>query len=205
MATDLQHLLDKIQSEGIAKAKAEAEALLARARGEARGIVEAAQREAQEHAAAAEREAQAHQQRATEVIRQAGRNVMLDVGQSVSAMMERLLLKETRAALALPDVLGQLVVETVKGFLSQGESRVEVRVPKAAEDLLPALRGRLKEEAAKGGVEILLDAGQSSGFSVRTREGRVEHDFSAEAVARVMGKSLRPQLAELLKPEAGQK
>ena len=199
MSTELQHLLDKIQTEGIAKARAEADALLAQARAEARDIVAAAQREATEHAARAEQEAQAFRQRAAEAVRQAGRNVMLDVSQSVQKMVERLLLKEARAALALPEVLQGLVCETVKGYLAQGETRVEARLPKSAEALLPALRERLRAEAAQGKVEVALDAGLASGFSVRTHGGRVEHDFSAEAVAREMSRSLRPELAALLR------
>ena len=197
MSTDLQHLLDKIQAEGLDKAKAGADALLDQARAEARRITDAAQQRADDFRAQSERDAEAYHQRAVESIRQAGRDVLLNVEKSAQAMMEALLLKELKAAMALPDVLAQLLREAVAGHARDGD--VSARVPKAAEALLPALREKLKGMATRGKVEVVLDAAQGSGFSLRVEDGRVEHDFSAEAVARALAKSLRPQLAELLK------
>ena len=201
MGTDLQHLLDKIQSEGIDKAKAESDALLADARAEARQIIATAKQEADAAHAKAKQDADAFQQRAAEVIRQAGRDAVLNVEQAVQRMMESLLLKETRAVMALPEILTQLTREAVKEYLAAGETHVSARLPKTAEALLPALREKLRQDAAHEKVEVVLDAGQGSGFSVRTRDGRVEHDFSAEAVVNALSKSLRPQLAALLKEE----
>jgi len=198
MGTDLQHLLDKIQTEGLDRAKAEADALLARARDEAQRIVEAAQQQAAELATRSRQEAEANQQRAMEAVRQAGRNVVLGVGKSMQNMAEALLLREVKAAMALPGVLARLVPDTVRGHVERGET-VSARLPQAAEELLPALRETLRREAESGKVEIVLDAAQGSGFSLRVQNGRVEHDFTAEAVAAAMSKTLRPQLAELLK------
>ena len=201
MGTDLQHLLDKIQSEGIDKAKAESDALLADARAEARQIIATAKQEADVSRAKAKQDADAFQQRAAEVIRQAGRDVTLNVEQAVQRMMEALLLKETRAVMALPEILTQLTKEVVQNYLAAGETHISVHLPKTAEALLPALREKLCAGSAQGKVEVVLDAAQGTGFSVRTQNGRVEHDFSAEAIADAMSKTLRPQLAALLKTE----
>ena len=198
MGTDLQHLLDKIQTEGLGKAKAEADELLARARDEARQITAAAQQRAAELAARSEAEAEANRRHAMEAVRQAGRNVMLGVEKATRELLEKTLLREVKAAMALPEVLKPLVRETVLGYVAQDET-VSVRLPNAAEALLPALRELLRREAESGKVEVALDAAQGSGFSLRVQNGRVEHDFSAEAVAAAMSKTLRPQLAELLK------
>jgi len=198
MGTDLQHLLDKIQTEGLGKAKAEADALLAQARDEAQRIAAAAQQRAAEMSARSEAEAEAFRQRAVEAVRQAGRNVVLNVEQSTRELLEKLLLREVKAAMALPDVLRELVLDTVRAYAGRGET-VSARLPEAAGELLPALREQLRREAGSGTVEVVLDAAQHSGFSLRVQNGRVEHDFSAEAVATAMSKTLRPQLAELLK------
>ena len=198
MGTDLQHLLDKIQTEGLDKAKAGADALLARARDEARQITDAAQQRAAELSTRSQQDAEANQRRAMEAVRQAGRNVVLGVEKSTRETLEKLLLREAGAAMSLPEVLKPLLQETVLGYVAQGET-VSARLPKAAEALLPALRELLRREAESGKVEVVLDAAQGSGFSLRIQNGRVEHDFSAEAVAAAMSKTLRPQLAELLK------
>ena len=198
MGTDLQHLLDKIQAEGLDKAKAGADALLARARDEARQIVDLAQQQAAELAARAQQEAEAHRQRATEAVRQAGRNVMLGVEKSTRELLEKVLFRGVKTAMALPEVLTPLLLETVRVYVARGET-VSARLPKDAEALLHALRGQLRREAESGSVEVELDAAQGPGFSLRIQNGRVEHDFSAAAVAAAMSKMLRPQLAELLK------
>jgi len=198
MGTDLQHLLDKIQTEGLDKAKAGADALLAQARGEALQLATAAQQQAGEMAARAREEADAHQQRATEAIRQAGRNVLLNVEKSTRELVEKLLLREVKSAMALAEVLTPLIQDTVRAYVAQGEN-VSVRLPQNAGALLPALLEKLRLEAESGKLEVVLDAAQNSGFSLRVQDGRVEHDFTAEAVAAAMSKTLRPQLAELLK------
>ncbi len=201
MSTDLQHLLDKIQSEGIDKAKAEGDALLAKAQKEARQIVDAAQQQAEGFRAQSEKDAEAYQVRATEAIRQAGRDLLLNVEKSVQAMMEALMLREMQGTLALPEVLTSLAQETVKGYMAGGEKEIAVHVPKTLEALLPALREKVRQNATQGKVEVVLDANQNSGFSLRMQGGRVEQDFSAEAIVQALSKTLRPQLAALLKPE----
>ncbi|MCL1888135.1 MAG: hypothetical protein FWF96_04625 [Kiritimatiellaeota bacterium] len=198
MGTELQHLLDKIQAEGLDKAKAGADALLAQARDEAQRIVATARQQADAFSTRAQEDAAAYQQRATESIRQAGRNTLLDVEKAARTLLETLLLREIKNTLALSDVLARLTLETVQGYLAQGEN-VSLRLPQTAEALLPALRETLRREAEAGKVEIVLDPAQGTGFSARVENGRVEHDFSAEAVAAALAKTLRPQLAELLK------
>lgn len=200
MGTDLQHLIDKIQSEGIDKARAEGDGLLQQAKKNAGEIVATAQQEAAKKHAQSEEDAKAFQERATEAIRQAARDVQLKLEKSIQSTLETLLLGGTKTTLALPDVLTPLVRETIQAYLQGGEGAISVRLPKDAEALLPALRDKTRDLATGGKVEFVLDPETRSGFSVQLQNGRVEHDFTAEAITQELSRILRPQLAALLKP-----
>ena len=75
MAEELQSLLEKIQSDGIARAEAERDAVVAKAGKEAQEIVARAKQEAEAILAAAAAEAQSIQKRAESTIRQAARDI----------------------------------------------------------------------------------------------------------------------------------
>ena len=61
-----------------------------------------------------------------------------------------------------------------------------------------SLQAKLAAEASQG-VKIITDAQTGAGFKIRLANGRIEHDFSAAAIAEALAKQLRPQLAALLK------
>ncbi len=187
---NLDALLDKIRSEGVDTAKREAAEIVAKAKDEAAKIVTKAKDEAAAETARAKADAERFAAGAEATIRQAARDVLLKLGQDVSALLKRTLGGAVDETLAKDDVVGKLAEEAVAAYLKTGEATV-VCAPGLAE----ALKARL---AKRGTVTVVTDAQMGTGFKVRLDGGRVEHDFSGEAVREALAALLRPQLAKLL-------
>ncbi|HRR33830.1 MAG TPA: hypothetical protein P5026_07025 [Kiritimatiellia bacterium] len=196
MTQDLQQLLEKIQRDGVEKAQAEAEALLADARKKATSILDAAQAEAAKVKAEARQEAEAFERRAEETMRQAARDTVTKVEKAVTRLLQRLLLENVNAGFdANPDLVADLAVEAVRVHLG-AKGGIEVE---AAAKLADVLRAKLAAEAAQG-VTVVTDETAGTGFRLRLANGRVEHTFTGAAVAEALAKQLRPRLAALMKP-----
>ena len=188
---NLDALLVKIRTEGVDKARAEADAIVAQARKDAEKIVATARSEADQCKAQAQADADRFQQGAEATLRQAARDVRMKLEQDITSLLERTLGGEVDATLEAGAIVGKLVEEAVETYLRDGAVTVAA-APKLAE----ALKARL---AQKGEVTVVTDAQMGTGFRVLLKGGRVEHDFTGEAVTQALTALLRPQLAKLLK------
>jgi len=216
MSTELQSLIDKIQAEGIDKAKAEAGKVVAEANAKAKGIV------AEEAAAAAvlrqrgEADAALFRERAERAVVQAARDVQLGIEKDINETLGRLLLGKVSGALS-QELLGDLIVEVVTAYAggargqglgaSEGNAsggkydEVTVSLPPAQVEALRATVLAALQGAAKAGVRIAPDADVRSGFRVSLAGGRIEHDFTAQAIQGALARLLRPSLAALIQKE----
>jgi len=190
MAEDLQSLLEKIERDGVEKAEAQAAAIRAKAEADAKSLVENAKAEAAAARAKAEADAKTYAARADETIRQAARDVLLEVEKGLVARLEKLLAKNVDSALSDPAAAAQLALDAVRQC-GAGEAEVAANSKLAA-----ALKAQL---AAEGKFSVTVDDALETGFSVRLDGGRVEHDFSAKAIAGELAKRLRPDLAALVR------
>ena len=179
MSEDLQSLLEKINREGVEKARTEADKIIADAKAKAADIVKTANAEAAKAKADAEKAAADYASRAAETVRQAERDTIL----------EKVLKTDVDTALADEKTAAGLVAEAIKDLVGS----VEVA---AAPKLAAALKAQL---ASKGNVTVVMDDTLGTGFSVKTDGGRVEHAFTGEVIADELAKRLRPDLAKLLK------
>lgn len=189
MSEDLQSLLEKINREGVEKARAEADKIIADAKAKAAEIVKTANEESAKAKADAEQSAKDYAARAEETIRQAARDTVLKVEASVTALLEKTLAKDVDKALADEKTSGTLVAEAIKGLVGPVEVAVN---PKLAESLKAQL-------ASQQNVTVVMDETLGTGFSVKTEGGRVEHAFTGDAIATELAKRLRPDLAKLMK------
>ena len=189
MSEDLQSLLEKINREGVEKARAEADRIIADAKAKAADIVKTANADAAKAKADAEKAAADYAARAAETVRQAERDTILKIESSVTALLEKVLKADVDAALADEKTAAALVAEAIKDLVGS----VEVAV---APKLAAALKAQL---ASKGNVTVVMDDTLGTGFSVKTDGGRVEHAFTGDVIADELAKRLRPDLAKLLK------
>ncbi|MBO7721377.1 MAG: hypothetical protein J6T01_03130 [Kiritimatiellae bacterium] len=186
---DLQGLLEKINREGVEKADAEAKKIVGEATAKAAGIVKAAREEAAKAKADAEGAAAAYAERAKETLRQAARDVVLEVENSVTSVFNRMLAENVDKALADESAAVGLVKEAIRSLTGPGEIVCGAK-------LAAALKSQI---AAEGGFTVVTDDSTGSGFKVRVSGGRVEHEFTGAAITAEMARRLRPDLAELLK------
>lgn len=194
MTQDLQQLLEKIQRDGVDKAKTDSDKIVEDARAQARSLIESARAEATKIKTAARVEAEAFEHRAEETVRQSARDTLLNVEKAVTSLLTTLLLKDVNSALNSTELVSGLVVEAVRTYLA-GKGTIEVA---AAAKLADALRAKLAGEAASG-VTVVTDDTIGTGFRVRLANGRIEHAFTGAAIADSLAKQLRPRLASLLK------
>lgn len=201
MTEELQQLLDRIRTEGVEKAQAEAQALVEQARREAGEIVARAEAEAKAFRETAQRDADAYQRRAEQSIRQAARDVLIQVEQDLVGRFEGLLSREVGAAVADEAAFRKWVSEAVAAYLKGGDKEVEVVVGGAAAEQAAGLLARLRQEAGtQQGITIAPNPAFPAGFTLRLQGGRVAYSFTAEAITAALARLLRPQLAKLLAP-----
>jgi V/A-type H+-transporting ATPase subunit E len=189
MAEELQSLIEKINRDGVEKAAAEAEKIVSAAKDEAAAIVKAAKDEAAKSAAEAQAEADASAERAKETPKQAARDAVISVEKAVSRLLENILVSNVDAALSDPATAAAIAGEAVRNVVTEGEVR-------AGSKISESLKSQL---AAKTNLTVVIDETVGSGFTVKTDSGRIEHDFTAAAVAAELAKRLRPDLAALMK------
>lgn len=189
MSEDLQSLLEKINRDGVEKANAAAEKIVADAKAKAAEIVKTATAEAAKAKADAEKEAAGHMARANETISQAARDTLLKVEESVTKMLTALLAKDVDKALADEKNVAALTLEAVKGLAADAEVAVPAK-------FAATLKAQL---AAQKNIKVVTDDTLGAGFSVRLDGGRVEHDFKGATIAEELAKRLRPELAALVK------
>ena len=193
MAAELQQLLEKIQKDGVDKANAEANRILAEAKARAESIVKDAEAKARETESKAKAEADAYAKRAEATISQAARDIVSTVKNSVGSMFESILSRNVDSALADPATVAPIAAAAVKEIAAGKEAEVSVGAK-----LANAIRAQLAADAAKG-VTVVTDQSSGTGFSVKLDHGRVEHAFTGEAIAAELAKRLRPALAALVK------
>ena len=183
---DLQSLLEKINRDGVEKAEAEAKRIIDDARAKADALIKDAQAQAVQSKTDAEKSSAAYAERAAETIRQAARDVVIGVKDSVTTLLEGLLAKDVEKALG--DSAAQIAADAIKGLTGSGEIT-------CGSKLAAALRAQL---AANGNIKVSTDEALGAGFTVKLDGGRVEHDFTAETISAELAKRLRPDLAKLV-------
>ena len=121
MSEDLQSLLEKINREGVEKARTEADKIIADAKAKAADIVKAASAEAAKAKADAEKAAADYASRAAETVRQAERDTILKIESSVTALLEKVLKTDVDTALADEKTAAGLVAEAIKDLVGSVE------------------------------------------------------------------------------------
>ena len=188
MSEELQSLIEKINRDGVEKANAEAERIVAEAREQAAMIVKTAKDEAAKSAKAAKDESELSAERAKETLRQAARDAIISVEGAVTRLLEKILAANVDDALSNPATAADIAGDAVKTLIGTGEIT-------AGPKIAAALKAEL---ASKQNFTVVMDETLGSGFKVKMEGGRVEHDFTGATVAAELAKRLRPDLAALM-------
>ena len=195
MSENLNELLDKIQREGVDKANVAAAKVKSDAEAKAKAVLAEAEAKAKSLLEDAKKQAEAYAESSKRTIQQSAKNTLIEVENAVTALFDKLLAKEVSSATADAGLVAGLAAEAVRAY-ANGTGKVEVA---AGAKLCDALRAKLSAQAANGGVDVVLDETAGTGFRVLLAGGRVEHNFTGQAIAEFLSRQLRPALAELLK------
>ncbi len=201
MEVQLQDLVEKIKNDGIASGEQQAAGIIAEAEARAKKLVEDARTEAASLLKQAEAESERFTKASEAAVKQACRNALIMFQEGVTRSLNALINAETASAYTA-DVLKDLIPETVKGWIKEGEDDISVVLsPDNAKKLESSLQAAFKKQIEKG-IEVKSDAQLAEGFRIGMQDGAAYYDFSAEAVAQLFSTYVSSRAAQIMQDAA---
>jgi len=201
----LQDLLERIQKDGVDKAEAEANTIVAAAREEAARIVKEAGKKAETMLRDAESQGQSLVQNGERSLQQGARDIILGVGETITGLLQDILVEEVVAAMT-GDAFKETVLKTVEAYSKATEAKYGMDVllsPDEQKEIGDYVLAKLREKMGDG-LEIRSDESTVSGFRVSMKKSGLEHDFTPEAIADSLCRIVRPRLAEIVRKTVDQ-
>ncbi|MFZ5800322.1 MAG: hypothetical protein ACOY3D_02955 [Candidatus Omnitrophota bacterium] len=198
MTEDIKGLIEKIQKEGIEAAEGKARAIENVAVAKAKEIADNAKAEAERILSAAKEEISRRQKSTQELLKQAGRDLILSLKEEINMMLEKVILAAVRQALGaeeLNHIIGALIKD------GKGKEGAEIVVSLNKEDcakLTDTMLSRLQAEMKK---QITLRPAEdiNAGFIISFDSGKSHFDFTDKALSEYLAQQVKPQLADILK------
>lgn len=199
MAMELEHLISKINQEGVEKGEKAATEILARAKERAAAIVAEAEAAAKAHMAKAERDSEVYVERSARSLEQAARDLLIGVGQSIENMIQDIVATATDEALD-PKTLKRMMVKMAQAYAEKNgtESSIELLIGEKDQAEILKFFARQYRRRLVSGLTINVDHDVRKGFRVVLENERVYHDFTKPAIAEALANFLRPHLAEIV-------
>ena len=196
MAEELKALIEKIQEEGVKTAEEKARAIETEARAAAAKILEDAKREAAELTQKAKARIAKDEEASRASLKQAGRDLLIELRKEISAMLDRIITSHVHKALSAEE-MAKLIAALAKD-VSHKDGGIIVSMKKEDLDKIErAFLASLRDELKKG-LTLKPRDDISAGFVISYDGGRSYYDFTDKALAKYISASLRPRLAEIL-------
>lgn len=196
MTEDLQHLLEKIQKDGVDRAENEASRIADEARAKADKILKDAKDEADKIIKKAKDDAVTFEEKGRKSLEQASRDVVISTKAGIQAAVASVISTETAKAMS-DDVLSTMLVKIVEAYCRDSAATDVLVNEKDAEKFKQFVLGKLSQEAQQG-ITIVPEGSVSKGFKVLIKDKHMEHDLTDEAVSEALSRILRPHIAEIL-------
>jgi V/A-type H+-transporting ATPase subunit E len=197
MEVQLKELIDKIKNDGVKDAEAKAAAIIKEAEAKSEEIIAKAKKEASQFISKAKEDAQRNEQSGKEALRQAGRDLVLNLQATITELFDTILKKEVAGAMD-----SKILVETISSLITSWKGDVSnLKVLLSEKDFAAVekvLMSKLAEQVKKG-LEIKASKTLEAGFFVSVKDGSAYHNFSAEGIAEVLSEYLNPKISALLK------
>ena len=199
MPEELQHLLDRIQTEAVDKAEQDSGKILSQAKDKAASIVADAELKAKERLVQADKEAEAFAARSTKTLEQAARDLLITVGQGVENILADIVDESADKALDV-GTLQQMLVKMAEAYVARGgsETAIDVLLSEADQQQVAEYFKSSYRSALTDGMTLHSNNAILKGFQVTFKDGKVYHDFSREAISEALSALLRPQLSEIV-------
>lgn len=188
MAEELQSLLEKIRRDGVEKASAERDEIVKNAQAEADAIIAAAKAEAENIKSSAQRDADALTKRAESAIRQAARDILLELKSELKKRVEAIVRKNTDEALS-SDFMAEIIREVAAAVLNdpaKAASNIEVMVaPAKCEELVKKLTASAGKDLVEK-VSVFPNSAAGRGLKISVDGDQVFFDFSDAALSEMV-------------------
>lgn len=199
MEIQLQELIDRIKSEGVAAAKTEAAEIIEAAKAEAERIVADAKAQSDKILSDAKTENERMTRSGEDAIRQAGRNLLISFRESVAKELDAILGEKVDAAYSKEN-LEKIIVNVIESWANKpdAEDLTVIIGGKELGELENSILAALKERISKG-VTLGASDGFDGGFRIAAGESGAYYDFSADSVVDMMSGYLNPKIVALMK------
>ncbi|MDD3886581.1 MAG: V-type ATP synthase subunit E family protein [Victivallaceae bacterium] len=197
MSEELQSLLERINEEGVKKADAEAARIVSEARAQADKLLSDAKAQAEKTVAAAKADGEALAARSEAAVRQAARDIILELQSELKKRMDRAVANASAAALT-PEFMAGLVKELAAKFAADPDAQISARTAVKDADALDKMLAASLAGSFKKQPRIFADSTIKGGLEVSFRDGAVYYDFTEEAITGLVGEYVGPRLAALL-------
>lgn len=204
MEVQLKELIEKIKNEGIKSAEEQAEQIIGAAEKRASEIILKAKEDAQKLTTLAENAAANSERAGKEALKQAGRDLILNVQARIIDLFKSIVIRETGSALS-ENVLAEIITTVIKNWTDKGINELQVLISseqgKKLEDYLMA---KLAADFKKG-VEILPLPGNAAGFRISEKNGSAYYDFTDRGIAGLLIEYLNPRIAGYISEAVSEK
>lgn len=193
----VQELLDKIKRDGVESAEADAAKIRAKAEEERARIVEEARKEAKAIVEKAKADVARMEESGKASLKQASRDLVLAFRGEIEKVLAAIVRAEAEAAYDA-DTIKKALPGVLEAWAKTGTDQLSVLVPQRD---LAAVEAFFKDKLAaalKKGVELKPLSGAKAGFRIAEKDGAAYYDFTAEAVAGMLGAYLNAQLAAVV-------
>ena len=201
MEKKLQELTEKIYSEGVEKANAEAKAILDSAKKDSDNMISKAKAESEKIIAESKKKAE-------EIIRNGQSEMKLASNQAVSEVKQKLtdIISSKAASVSVEPAfsdsgfLKNLIETSVKNFFADTSKGmdIELLLPESERsDLNKFLSSDVKKQL-DAGLKISFDADIEKGFKIGPADGSYKLSFTEKDFENFFKKYLRPKTVELL-------
>jgi V/A-type H+-transporting ATPase subunit E len=203
MNEELQSLLDRIRSEGVDRAEAEGERIVAEARERAAGVVAAAEAEAERIRRTAESDAEVSRERGAVALEQAGRDFLIALRSSIEAVLGETLRESVEEELS-PSLLSEILVRLADAYAAHdmNESGIDVLLSPEDREAVVAIVMEKYRHVLERGLTLHPDPRVDKGFKVSFVDYGMYHDFTAEALAEALAPVLKAPVGDLLRRAA---
>ena len=198
MNVQLKELIDKIKTEGVKEAEAQAAQIKNDAEQEAANIKQQAKSEADADSERSQREISQFEAASKEAIKQAGRDLILTVKSEMTKLFESIIQREITKALDV-DTLKTAISSLLKEWGQQRTEDVQILISEEnLQNIQDYVVGQMSAEIKKG-VEIKPSSQIAAGFRISEKDGSAFFDFTDRGLAEFLMEYLNPRIAELLK------
>ncbi len=198
MAEEIRDLIEKINQDGIKAAEEKAQKIEAEGKQRADEMLARAGRESEELVAAALARIRREEESGKALLAQAARDMLLSLRHEILAMLDRIMVSETRQALA-PVALGNLLSGAIRLGHEGAGGDIEIALRKEDLDIIEKDFLRKLQEEMKKNIILKPSEEISGGFIISFDHGKSCYDFTDMALAEYIGTHLKPKLNGVLR------